>query len=279
MIDKSEIINWLNKGGFPFEMDCLRAFQSNNFKCVPCPHYKDDNTGQYREVDFMAYKEVYHSSYDYSFNITLVVECKSNIEPIIAMGVDNNFKGSAVINNLICSKNGIPLRTKLGKAENNTFTFGRMENESIVTNALQYRGGTMGKQNVNKNANSKDRVFESLSQSYGACNYFRNSSNSVDLNFTNIYIPVVIFDNDIYQVSSENLELDILQKEFCKLSKLLSFDKQNPLIYFHLVSKSGLAKYIKQVGQEIDDFLQENNHEILLIGKNNPNNTGHGKYR
>ena len=87
-MDKSKIEEYLKKGGFLFEFECIKTFEKNGFEVQPSLHYLDERSDQFREVDFIAYKTVYFKEENFSFNISLVVECKSHMSPLIATSVD-----------------------------------------------------------------------------------------------------------------------------------------------------------------------------------------------
>ncbi|RLD00721.1 MAG: hypothetical protein DRI65_16200, partial [Chloroflexota bacterium] len=48
---------WLNKHGYPLEMEIARAMQSVEFSVVQSEYIEDSDTGILRETDIVAYQE------------------------------------------------------------------------------------------------------------------------------------------------------------------------------------------------------------------------------
>jgi len=269
MIGKDKIEDFLKKGGFLFELECIKTFENNGFEIQPALHYAEEESNLFREVDFIAYKNVYFKNENFSFNVSLVVECKSHMSPIIGTSTNSLLQKKYVASNLIGSKNTANLRKKIELSGGlDSFVFGLEKDEIIAQNIIEYS---------TNDKKTKDRVFESMMQSKKACDYLKKSSDSSDARFANIYIPVVIFDNQIFLASKNDTELEIEETTRIKASKFYAFSDQ-PYNVFHIISNSGLDDYCKVAGKEIDDFLKSHDKDIKEIIKTNPVNSGKGKY-
>ncbi|MDD2982174.1 MAG: hypothetical protein PHQ74_02190 [Crocinitomicaceae bacterium] len=268
MIDSTDIEKYLAKGGFAFEFECINQFKKMGFGIQPSLHYYDDKMNQYREVDFIAYKNVYFKEDNFSFNISLVVECKAHIAPLIATSNESPLKKDLIISNILSSLNFGNIKKKISEnGGHSSFTFGLMDNEIITQSIIEF-----------SNKDSKDRVFSAMMQSLNASLYLKNKSNESDNRFCNIYIPIVIFDNELFVVSHDNTQLVVNKSSFFKASKFYAFD-DHPYNIFHVVSKGGIEEYCELVMNEIVQFTEDYDEDIREIIKNNPNNTGKGKYR
>ncbi len=267
MIDSKDIEKYLNKGGFAFEFECINQFKKMGFDIQPSLHYFDDKMNQYREVDFIAFKNVFFEKDNFTFNISLVVECKSHIAPLIATSNESPLKKNLITSNILSSNNFGNIKKKISKnGGHSSFTFGLMDDEIITQNIIEY-----------SNKDSKDRVFSAMMQCLNASLYLKNKSNESDKRFCNIYIPVVIFDNELFVVTHNNNQLEVNKSNFFKASKFYAFD-DHPYNILHVVSKGGMEEYCALVMDEIVEFTKEYSEDIREIIKNNPNNTGKGKY-
>ncbi len=268
MIDKDKIIEHLQKGGFLFELECMNQFKKAGFDVEAALHYFDEKTERHREVDFVAYRNFLDGKNAFSFNVSLVVECKAHISPILAISADTQIDGILSSANLISSKNLNPLLKKVVENNDDSFTFGPRNIEPIHQNIFEF--STKG--------NGKDRVFESMMQSLSASLYLRDSSNKSDRRFGNIYIPVIVFDNSLFSIGREESEINVEQSNYLKASKFYAFDELNPLKIFHIVSNENIFEYAQKIFIEISDFYETYKTDILKIAKENPNSSGKGQY-
>ncbi len=66
---------WLNKHGYPLELQAARRFQEAGFAVSHSVFYEDPETGKPREVDIVASKDAFGGRW--GLRVTFVVECKS----------------------------------------------------------------------------------------------------------------------------------------------------------------------------------------------------------
>lgn len=264
MIEKDEIIEHLKKGGFLFELECMKEFSKVGFHVEAALHYFDNKTEIHREVDFIAFRNFYDEKNDFSLNISFVVECKAHISPILAISADSQIDGGSISANILSTKNLKNLLNKILENNDDSFTFGPRNSEPIHQSIIEYSS---------KN-NGKDRVFESMMQSLNACLYLTNSSTKSDKRYGNIYIPVIIFDNSLFSISQEDFEINVTEKNFIKGSKFYAFEEQNPLKIFHIVSNKNLAEYTQMIYNEVNIFVNTYKEEIIKIAKEKPYSSG-----
>jgi|SRR5690554_174903 len=268
MIDKQKIIKHLQKGGFLFELECMKEFTKAGFDVEASLHYFDNKTERHREVDFVAYRNFYDKQNSFSFNVSLVVECKAHISPILGISADTQIGGMLSSANLLSSKNLNQLLKKIVENNDDSFTFGPRNSEQIHQNVFEF----------STKENGKDRVFESMIQSLNASLYLRNSSNKSDRRFGNIYIPVIIFDNALFSINRDETEINVDKVSYIKASKFYAFDEMNPLKIFHIVSNENILEYAKKIFNEISVFYETYKTDINKIAEESPNSSGKRKY-
>jgi hypothetical protein len=71
---EQKIREWLDKGGYPFEMEVTRLIKKAGFKVAQSEFYLDEETNTYRETDIVAY-EMFSDGPNQTI-ICFVIECK-----------------------------------------------------------------------------------------------------------------------------------------------------------------------------------------------------------
>lgn len=268
MIEKDKILEHLQKGGYLFELECMKKFNKAGFDVEAALHYFDEKTERHREVDFIAYRNFFDEKNAFSFNVSLVVECKAHISPILAISADSQIDGVLNTANILSSKNLNCLLKKIVENNDDSFTFGPRNIEPIHQSILEFSSKNTG----------KDRVFESMMQSLNASLYLRDSSNKSDRRFGNIYIPVIIFDNSLFSINRDDIDINVEQVNYLKASKFYAFDEMSPLKIFHIVSNNNIFEYAQKIFKEINNFQEKYKSEIKKIAEKIPNSNGKGNY-
>ncbi|RQW84441.1 MAG: hypothetical protein EHM79_13915 [Geobacter sp.] len=75
---QDKLIEWLEKQGYPHEMEVALAFQNHGFRVFQSDYYDDPETGDKREIDLIAFKDA--DSENFKFRISFAVECKSSYD-------------------------------------------------------------------------------------------------------------------------------------------------------------------------------------------------------
>lgn len=76
MENESEILTWLNKEGYPLEMETASIAKDAGFEVSQSDYYIDPEDSGAREIDIVANNSNYDSGYTKSYN--LFIECKSS---------------------------------------------------------------------------------------------------------------------------------------------------------------------------------------------------------
>lgn len=71
-----KIEDWLNKNGYPLEMQVAKAFRDNGFTVVQSDYYEDPKTDNYREIDVCASALTLLDDKPTLMQIQYVIECK-----------------------------------------------------------------------------------------------------------------------------------------------------------------------------------------------------------
>ncbi|WP_440975052.1 hypothetical protein [Pseudoxanthomonas winnipegensis] len=91
---KNRVHEWLEKSGYPLEMEVAAHLHSNGFSVTPSFIYTDEETGKNREVDIVASKSDKMGFTHAGF----VIECKSTPNPwVVFKSTDTNNLGGSLI--------------------------------------------------------------------------------------------------------------------------------------------------------------------------------------
>ena len=273
-MDKKTIIKWLDKKGFPFEMECLEVFKSKMFTTQSSLHYTDLETEKIREIDFIAFKQIFLG--DFTFNLSFIVECKDSLTPWFAMKTRNDFNSEDFSSNIKTTENARSLRRLFHENELNTFSYNIKPDEFIAYNVQQINTRD---DKGNTKASTKDMAFEGMQQALNCCASILESANKSPMKFANIYIPVLITSNEIYSLNSDDeiKEENLNKEKFFKYVRVNSFS-QTPLDIIHIVAKEYLEEYCHLIEAEFHIMGNALKEEITRISIESPSNSNEGKY-
>lgn len=82
---EQNILNWLEKGGYPLEMFAHRELSLQKFYTEKSPFYTDIESGKRRELDVVGEYSTSSEKDTYYFNLMLLVECKKSDKPILVI--------------------------------------------------------------------------------------------------------------------------------------------------------------------------------------------------
>lgn len=258
--DKIESIkSWINKNGYPFEMQVAKSFRKAGFEVSQSILYKDSETEKYRETDIIAF--VTKSVNGVWFNLTFVIECKKTTDkPWIIFSNKDLYTIQNSKYPIIASKNANKLIDSITK--NNNFKSPLIFPEIINSGY-----------NIVTAFSEKSDVAYSASQSViKACEYFVNNSNKTSRKFCNIYIPIIAIDGELHEAFlNDDDEIELLQVEHSTVVSTKSFDEQNSNL-ITIVSSNYLSKYTKLLKKQTLDFYKKYSNEIETISNNYPTN-------
>lgn len=258
--DKIEKIkSWINKNGYPFEMQVAKSFRKAGFEISQSILYKDSETEKYREADLIAHitKEINNVW----LNITFVVECKKTIDkPWI---IFSNKELYTVQNNkypILASTNATYLIKHIAK--NNSFQ------SPLIFPKIINSG-----YNIVTAFSEKSDIAYSASQSViKACEYLVTNSNKSNKRFCNIYIPIIAIEGELHEAFLNNQdEIELTQVDWSTVVSTKSFDEQNSNL-ITIVSSSHLDKFTAELKQQSIDFFEKYSVEIDLVLNNYPTN-------
>jgi hypothetical protein len=86
---KDAVKAWLERSGFPLEMEAAVAFRQAGFEVRQSATFSDSQTDKAREIDVLASWPDFLGIIDVSF----VLECKASSKPWVVLTSDNAFEG------------------------------------------------------------------------------------------------------------------------------------------------------------------------------------------
>jgi hypothetical protein len=114
---KKKIYDWLNKQGYPLEMEVAKSFQKAGFHVSQSKYYMDPESGDSREVDVVA--STGKSYFRRVVTIKFIVECKvSKDKPwVLFSSLEGGLPGRSNIVQRACSKLGLRILRKISDLE------------------------------------------------------------------------------------------------------------------------------------------------------------------
>ncbi|MEZ4873975.1 MAG: hypothetical protein R2793_00590 [Flavobacteriaceae bacterium] len=260
MSDKiKKIKDWLNKNGYPLEMNVARSLRGQGFEIAQSILYIDSETGKYRETDIIAHvtKEINKVW----FNITFVFECKKTInKPWIVFKSDSGFKFKKDKLPIFASNNGQLLVSEISK--NNYYR------SPLIFPDLKNYGYNV----ATSFSENKDLAYSATQSVLKATEYLVRKSNESTSRFCNIYIPVIVIEGDLIEAQLDwEGKIDLIEVDYSSLLTTKSFDEQHSNI-LRIVSADYLGKFAMEVMDECQDFFRKYKAELEFISKEKPIN-------
>lgn len=260
MSDKLKSIKgWLNKNGYPLEMNVARSLEGQGFEIAQSILYKDSDTGKYRETDIIAHvtKEINKVW----FNITFVFECKKTIDkPWIVFKNDSGFKYKKDRLPVFGSNNVHELITEI--INKNQF-----RSPLIFPNLNKY-----GYNVVSSFSQNKDLAYSATQSVFKATEYLVTKSNESNSRFCNIYIPVIVIEGSLIdaQLNYED-KIDLQEVDYSSIVSTKSFNEQHSNI-LRIVTSEYFGKFAMEAMSECQDFFKYYLKELEFISLNMPTN-------
>lgn len=259
MSDKQKnILKWINEQGYPFEMFCKNMLSKHGFSVVQSPYYEDMETSKFREMDFLATK--FKIVNGVTFNISLVIECKTSRDKPWIIFTSNAYKGA---------KDEIP-----------EYIFGTTNAKVLLNNApiikefslLRFNPKAVGFNVTQCFTQGKDIPFECVSNTSKACEYLVKKSIESYRPFCNFYFPVVAIDAEFYNCSSNSeSELELTNTDIQKLITVKSYSRRKYTLH-NLVTKTKFEEFSKKLSIEIDQLFENINSQMITISIEHPGN-------
>ncbi|WP_159473621.1 hypothetical protein [Chryseobacterium sp. 18068] len=261
----SKIREWLNKGGFPFEMNVAKIFNESGFQIGQSVLFRDSETAKYRETDIIAF--ITKGIDDVWFNITFVIECKKiTNKPWIILKKSPSYKIHKEKILTFGSNNAMELIQKISK--NTSF-----QSPLIFPNILE-----CGYNVVTAFSDKNDSSYAASQSVLKAIEYLVNQSNMSRKKFCNIYIPIIAIDGELYEsFLDSNNEIEIEEKRISHFLSNKSFE-ENGLSVLNVVTSNEIANYVKELKNQCDNFFIKYEKELKDIAKSYPSNVIENPY-
>lgn len=255
-----KIKNWINKGGFPFEMKVAKAFKESDFLIGQSILFKDPESEKYRETDIIAH--ISRKFGDVWFNLTFVVECKKTVgKPWIILKSDPPSqiqKGKLVI---FGSRNAQVLIKKLEEI--------RTYRSPLVFPDLSNYGYNV----VTAFSEKNDSSYAATQSVLKATEYLVSKSNESMVKFCNIYIPIIAVEGELYEGQlNHHSEIDVEEKHKSTFISTKSFEEKG-LSLLTIVTSEEIEDYIKNLKKECDLFFENYKIELEELSLSNPTNS------
>lgn len=115
----SNLRDWLQREGYPFEMRVARAFAKAGFDIQQSDYYDDPETGSPREVDVVASVQS-SAKFDLIFRIIFLIECKSSLDKpwLLFCTPGDDLPKPGKVAQRISSRAGVPVLSGLARDKN-----------------------------------------------------------------------------------------------------------------------------------------------------------------
>lgn len=260
-----KIKNWINKGGFPFEMKVAKAFKNSDFQIGQSILFKDVETEKYRETDIIAYYT--KGMGDVWFNLTFVIECKKITgKPWIVLKSDSPYQIQKGKPPVYGSRNAQILIKKVS------------ENKNYRSPLLFPDLSDYGYNVITAFSDKNDTSYSASQSVIKATEYLVKKSNESNNRFCNIYIPIIAIDGELYEGRLNNeSEIELEAANVSSFISNKSFE-ENGLNILTVVTSSEIENYVKQLRKDCELFFENYIKEIEAISKTNPTNIARSIY-
>jgi len=244
---KTKIVDWIKKGGFPFEMKVAKSFIKAGFDVGQSVYYMDVESEKFRETDIIATKSKLINNV--WVNIAFVIECKSTTEKPWVVLINDGLKYYHDELPIFITKNGLK------------FLNATKKNEEFKSDFLFRNTRKIGYSLITAfNKEGKEPSYEAIQSLTKACEYFvMESSNKRDYQL-NIYLPIIIVEGLLFNATlSENEEIQIEQvdnSEFQITRSFHSFGDANLRIFDY-----------SNLDQTADELLRQCNELYEMYSK------------
>lgn len=250
---KDRVMEWLDKSGYPLEMEVAAVLHEKGFSVTPSFIYTDDDTGKNREIDLLATnKEVMGFTH-----VGFVIECKSTQNPWVVFKSKN--KDEYVNLSL-----GLGLHTETAKP-----ALDRLRSEPGNIKWLIQRRGIFGYGLREASSGQNDSAY-SISVSLARASGAWLSSSSLASPRVAFAFPVLIVDAPIFECSLDDknkITLNEVQESFFVFSP--SGQPSCVIRVIHRCLLREFAAYADELSKEIHKELRTD-LDIWLrsLGKN-----------
>lgn len=241
---EKEIINWLEKTGFPLEMDAAVPFRKHGFEVRQSSVVLDTQENKPRELDILAIDPNIHGI----LSLTCVLECKSSKQPWIVFTSDDaleNYNRQFAFS--IMSKDARSAIVDL------------VDHKSDIWNKYFKRSNRAGYA-MRQALNEKDTAYTASMNVLKACNVIIKKDYEGALPALNFAFPIIVVDTPIFECS-KNAEgklvvTEVKQSEFL-FSSYIPYSVGCCIRIVHIDELGEVAKYFRELCNDFRQFFDE----------------------
>lgn len=252
-----KVAKWLSASGYPLEMRVSSAFRKAGFRVFQSDSYIDPETGETREIDVVAVREL--ETPEFMVSLHFVVECKlSPDKPWILFlngGKVNNKRG-LVAQNIANGMGQALLRTMAIKAPDLVGTL-------LCPSAPFAYGMTEA---LAKDGNSNCYKAIMSSSKAAAAGAVKAGGQHLWLNQLSVFLPAIVVDGALFnaqlQDDSGELQLDRIDG-----GTLVLRNPTAPFTLISVTSASSIDDFIAKCSATADALLENaSKHEKRILG-------------
>jgi hypothetical protein len=238
-MNTQKILSWIQKTGFPLEMEAAESFKNANFEVVQSFVYPDPQQNNGREIDVIAYDPDWIGITDISF----VLECKSSSKPWV----------------IFTSKDTLPTRNKIL-----TFAITSKDAKDIMSNHFMNDGplkNIINSQTTNGYSfhqafgNKNDKAYAAVINLAKACSDITAGRHTNKYPRFAFAFPVIVIDSPLFECSRKNGDLELTEVEESDFL-FSAYLPHKTICCVKVVTKERLTKFAIKAKEAADTIRQ-----------------------
>lgn len=195
---REKVLSWINKSGFPLEMETAKAFRNAGFDVRQSATHLDPEEQKGREIDVLAQDPDFWGVVDTYF----VVECKSSDKPWVVLMADDALSGVSRLHAFAVSSSDAKTEMFSLWRGNEDFKGFLEKSERCGYSFRQALGG------------KNDRAYTAATSVLKACVGLTRERRAQMIKRFAFALPVIVVDTPIFEctLSSEG-EIDLMEVE------------------------------------------------------------------
>ena len=181
-----KVLNWLNKTGFPLEMETAAAFRSAGFDIRQSYIYPDPQSNKGREIDVLASDPDLIGVIDINF----VIECKSSSKPWVILTSEDTSR------NLLFAF-AVTSKSAIDALANKWPNLGELKQYIKKSTHAGYGF----RQAFNEN---NDSAYHASLEVMNACKGIIKEESGHKINHLSFAFPVIVIDSPLFECQLEN---------------------------------------------------------------------------
>jgi hypothetical protein len=193
---RDKVLSWINKSGFPLEMEAAKAFRKAGFEVRQSATHLDQEEGKGREIDVLAQDPDLCGVVD----IYYVVECKSSDKPWVVLMGDDVLSGFNRVHAFSVLSADAKAETVSLWGKNKAFKALIGKNERCGYSFRQAMGG------------KNDRAYTAAISVLKACSGLTHERRASAIKRFAFAIPVIVVDTAIFECNlNDDGEIDLVE--------------------------------------------------------------------